>query len=519
MPDSDPPAPSDAASDATADLPPEVQAVVARWNPQGAALLRAARGGAAGPDGRANGATSVALIGPADANTVLLRTELARFEPRVDLTDPIADPAMVGPAFGAPPVALLLLDAGATLGATTLDLVGRLCADDTRILFAMNGIHAHPDWRAVLDRNTALLSPVLGADPRIVPVSARLAVAARGSGDAALLDRSGLAVLHARLTAASVAGPAQGRLAAAITRVLADTRQRIVDQAAELNSGAAVARLRAERATLLAGRDGGRAQAMSALRNRMHLARVDLLHETGARIRALNASARTELDRLSRAEAKTYPEQLQLSVNQLTAELDGVLTGRLAELSRQVAAVTGPAPESAEANALLPRTDPPPRVGPDPEPRHRGVEDHLMIALGASGGFGLGRLVVAPLTLVPALNYATIPVTLLLGAAVAYWVVRARGRIADRAHLRQWVNDALVNVKAQLEQRVSTALVEAESRLTDLVVLTTTARVVETDRRIAELESQVRELNSRQPAQLAACRRDLEILESAATQH
>lgn len=497
--------------------------MVGRWNPQGAVLLRAARGGAAvsvGPGAVGGGSMSapVALIGPADANTVLLRTELARFEPRIDLTDPVSD---VGAS--APAAALLLLDAGATLGATTLGLVGRLRADGTRILFAMNGTHAHPDWRAVLDRNTGLLAPVLGADPEIVPVSARLAVAARGSGDAALLDRSGLALLHARLTAASVAGPGQGRLAAAVTRVLADTRQRIVDQVTELDSGAAVSRLRAERATLLAGRDGGRAQAMSALRNRMHLARVDLLHEVGARVRALNATARTELDRLGRAGARTYPDQLQLSVNQLTAELDGALTGRLAELSRQLEAATGPAPGStattAPLGALLPRTDPPPRLGADPEPRHRGVEDHLMIALGASGGFGLGRLVVAPLALVPALNYATIPVALLLGAAVAYWVVRARGRIADRAHLRQWVSDALVNVKAQLEQRVSTALVEAESQLTDQIVRATTAKVVETDRRVAELESQVRQLNSRQPAQLAACRNDLEILESVATQH
>lgn len=517
MPDSDPPAPPGAVSDAIPGLPPEVQAVVGRWNPQGAALLRAAGGGVVGPGGRANGGTPTALIGPADANTVLLRTELARFEPHIDLADPMVDDG----AFAAPPVALLLLDAGATLGATTLDTVGRLLADGTRILFAMNGIHAHPDWRAVLGRNTALLSPVLGADPEIVPVSARLAVAARGSGDAALLDRSGLAVLHARLTAAaSDSAPDEARLAAAVARVLADTRQRIVGQAAELNSGTAVARLREERATLLAARDGGRAQAMAALRNRMNLARVDLLHETGARIRALNATARTDVDRLRRAEAGSYPERLQLAVNQLTAELDGMLAGRLTELSRQLDAVAGPAPESVAAPPVppLPRTDPPPRVGPDPERRHRGVEDHLMIALGASGGFGLGRLVVAPLTLVPALNYATIPVALLLGAAVAYWVVRARGRIADRAHLRQWVSDALVNVKAQLEQRVSTALVEAESRLTDQVVRSTTARVVDTDRRVAELESRVRELNSRQPAQLAACRRDLEILESAATQ-
>lgn len=138
-----------------------------------------------------------------------------------------------------------------------------------------------------------------------------------------------------------------------------------------------------------------------------------------------------------------------------------------------------------------------------------------MIALGASAGFGLGRLVVAPLALVPELDYATVPVTLALGGGVAYWVVRARGHLADRAHLRQWVSDALVNVKAQLEQRVATALVEAESRLTDQVVRATTARVLETDRRVAELERQLRELATQQPAQVAACERDLAVIDKA----
>ncbi|GAB2719328.1 hypothetical protein [Nocardia thraciensis] len=498
-------------ADAVPKLPPEAEAVVARWNPQGSALLRAVP--RAGTEPAANGTPPVivALIGPADANTTLLRTELARFEPHIDLSDPLTDPSTLV----APPLALLLLDAGATLGAATLDLVARLRSGGVRIVFAMNGIHAHPDWRTVFDRNGALLRPVLGADPDIVPVSARLAVAARANGDPSLLDRSGLGTLHAHLTGMIGAAGGTGSAAAVIDRVLADTRGRIRAQVTTLRSGDSVARLREERATLLAGRDGGRAQAMAALRNRLHLARVDLLHEVGARIRALNATARAELDRLDRRATGDYLDQLQQAVNQLTAELDVVVGQRLAELGRQLEAVTGPAPGPGPGQL---HTDPPPRLGPDPEPRHRGVEDYLMIALGTSAGFGLGRLVVAPLALVPTLDYATVPVTLLLGASVAYWVVRARGHLADRAHLRQWMSDALVNVKAQLEQRVATALVEAESRLTDQVVRASTARVVDADRRVAELEMQLRELSAQQPAQLAACERDLAVLDTVVPQ-
>ena len=158
--------------------------------------------------------------------------------------------------------------------------------------------------------------------------------------------------------------------------------------------------------------------------------------------------------------------------------------------------------------------DPAPAVGPDPDRRPRGVEDRLMIALGASAGFGLGRLIVAPLSLVPALDIATVPITLALGAGVAWWVVHSRGRLADLAHLRQWVADVLVGVKAQLEQRVATALVEAESELTDLVVRASTARMVAADRRVAELEGQLRRTASERPAQLAACERDLALLDA-----
>lgn len=503
MPDSDP----------LAHPPPDVDAVIARWNPQGHALLRALPT----TEGFAAQAFPVQMIGVDDIGTALLRAELARLQPRIELTDPIADPSSpphdsAESDCGAMAVALLVLDAGATLGATTLDLVARLHGQGTRIIFAVNGIHAHAEWRAVVARDRELLAPVLGHEPDLLPVSARMAEVARTSGDAALLDRSGLGALHARLTAAVGADGGQGGRAAIHARVVAETRRRILDQAAALRSGAAVARVREERATLLAGRDGGRAQAMSVLRNRLHLARVDLLHEVGARIRALNAAARTELDRLDRGAARGYPARLQRSVADLTAELDVALARRLTELARQLEAVTDPA---ATAALGPPGADPAPPLGPDPEPRHRGVEDHLMVALGASAGFGLGRLVVAPLSLVPALDYATVPVTLLLGAGVAYWVVRARGHLADRAHLRQWVSDALVNVKAQLEQRVATVLVEAESQLTEQVVRASTARAVDIDRRVAELETRLRQLTAQQPAQLAACERDLAALDAA----
>ncbi|PXX65441.1 hypothetical protein DFR70_104505 [Nocardia tenerifensis] len=502
--------PSDPAAPRSADRPdlppPEVEAVVARWNPQGVALLRAVE--AAGAAG------AVTLIGPDDANTTLLRTELARFEPRVELGDPVADASAAvettSPSGAAPsPVALILLDAGTTIGADTLRVLHRLRGDGTRILLAMNGIHAYQDWRTVRARDLELLAAQGAAELDIMPVSARLAAAARTAGDAGLLDRSGVGALHAALTAATLGAEAEGggRLAAVTARVLADTRQRVAEQVAALHSGAETARLREERAVLLAGRDGGRATAMSTLRGQLHLARVDLMTEVGARIRALHTATRADLDRMRRGELGAYPERLQHAATELTGAVDLAIDQRLAELTAHIVG-------AAAGNALPSRRrDPAPRVGPDPDPRHRGVEDHLMIALGASAGVGLGRLLVSPLSLVPALDFASVPVTLLLGAGAAGWVVRARGQLADRAHVRQWVSDALINVKAQLEQRVATALVETETVLADRVVQESTARMVQTDRRVAELEGRLRRMIAEQPGQLAACERDIAILD------
>ncbi|MGW5139976.1 hypothetical protein ACWEPH_12960, partial [Nocardia beijingensis] len=194
-----------------AALGPELAAVVERWNPQGMALLRAVRdSGAAG---------AVTVIGPADVNTTLLRTELARFEPRLTLSEPHAD-AMAGAETSPPAVALILLDAGTIIGADTLGVIDRLRADGARVLLAMNGIHAHQDWQAVRERDMELLAAVGAGDLDIVPVSARLAAAARTAGDAGLLDRSGVGALHAQLTAATAAGG--DRQDAVVGRVIAD---------------------------------------------------------------------------------------------------------------------------------------------------------------------------------------------------------------------------------------------------------------------------------------------------------
>ncbi|MEV6770649.1 hypothetical protein AB0N05_18705 [Nocardia sp. NPDC051030] len=493
-------------------LPAAADAIVARWNPHGHALLDAI-GAEASPGGG-----EVALIGGEDANTLLLRVELARCAPRVELATTGGESQRRAAAMGdgvgegvrPAAVALVVLDGGSPIGREMLGVVRGLREMGTRVVFALEGIHAHEEWERVRDRDVELLG---GAE--VVAVSARMAGVARGLGDGALLDRSGLGLLHARLVAAVGAGAVGDQVGIVRERVVEETRRRIGVQLGELLGGGDVAALREERATLLARGDGGRGAGIAAVRNRLHLARVDLLHEVGVRIRALNAGMRGDIERLGRDGYGGVPGRLQDLVEKLTREVDRATRIRLREVTRQGGqAVGGSGWEAVEGQvgAVVGQVDSP-WVGADPEPRCRGVEDHLVVALGASAGFGLGRLLVTPLALVEALEYAIMPVSLLLGAAAAGWVVRARGQLLERSHLQQWVSDALVNVKAQLEQRVATALVEAEERLTDRVVGITAARMVETDRRVGELEAQLRRAAQRRPGLSLACERDLAALE------
>ncbi|MEC3958260.1 hypothetical protein VMT65_34855 [Nocardia sp. CDC153] len=496
-------------------LPPGVEAVVMRWNPHGLALLRAMVRPA-----RVSTPT-VALLSADESHAPALRVEFARFLPRIDVeaiaarADRVPDEAELQSVRrdSAPvPVALVVLEAGALIGEHLITEVRRLRAEGTRIVFALDGIHAHREWREVRKLDLELLAEVEGVGgEEIVPVSARLAAVGRASGDAALVDRSGVGLLHARLVAAAGAGAVGDQVAIVRERVLADTRRRIRAQVEKLRGRDDVAALREERARLLAVNDGGRGSAMAVVRNRVQLARVDLLHEVGARIRALHTDLRAEIDGLARGSHAEFSRHVSESVEKLTCDMDRAIRFRMGELCRQV--------EESVAEEWHISFPPPAERGsrsvPTPGPRLRGVEDHLVIALGASAGFGLGRLVAAPLSLLPALDYAIMPVGLALGAAAASWFVRARRHLADGAHLRQWVADALVDARAQLEARVATALVDAEERLTDEVLGSATARMVEIDLRVGELEEQLRQAAHRRPALLQACERDLAALEFA----
>ncbi|MFC9789769.1 hypothetical protein [Rhodococcus sp. NPDC127528] len=389
-------------------------------------------------------------------------------------------------------VVLMVLDASGPLGREELDLLRSGTAAAWSVSFALTGIDVHRGWESVRERDEALLADHAPrfAGAVIHPIS--------GRGDeslSALRDELGAALVRDRTRAPD---PTHERLWAAANRA----RDLVRSTATTVRGDDGAADLRAQRAELIAARDGVRTESAATLRRLTALARVDLLHDVGDRVRALSTSARSRIDRADGSELTRFPDWLREQVVSLTADLDAVAAERLDRIGAQVA---------GEAAVGAPNRAPP--AVEDPEPRHRGAEDRLTILVGASAGLGLGRLVMAPISTMPAFNLASIPVTLLIGGVVAWWLTRVRGQVADRNHLRHWVTETLTQARAVLEQRALGRLVDTEARVTDALLAAHRRRMVEVDDRLAGLDRQLRESMARTSGRLAACERDLAVLD------
>jgi hypothetical protein len=111
--------------------------------------------------------------------------------------------------------------------------------------------------------------------------------------------------------------------------------------------------------------------------------------------------------------------------------------------------------------------------------------------------------------MVPVLDFATIPLTLALGAVAAWWLTRARGHVAERAHVRQWATEALVHVRSQWEQFALGRLLAAETRVSEAIIAEGRVCAGKVDERVAQIDAELRRVGARRTGQLSSCERDL----------
>jgi len=93
------------------------------------------------------------------------------------------------------------------------------------------------------------------------------------------------------------------------------------------------------------------------------------------------------------------------------------------------------------------------------------AEDGVLLALGASAGLGLGRMLVAPLIAWAGLGAAGTVLTVLAGLAVAAGVVAVRRSAAEVAALRRGAAEAVAGTRGVLENAAAARIGAAEARL------------------------------------------------------
>jgi len=404
---------------------------------------------------------------------------------------------------GSAPVVLMVLEASAFVGRTELDVLEAAAQGATRVVCALTGIDRCPGWRRVLDTDVALLRRHAGRfDVTIVPVATTVAARARDlGGDAGHVLRleSGIVDLLEMLRAAVAAPTATVARSAEIAR----TRTTIAETIDELRADDG-ASLRAER-TRLVQQAAAPADPGGRGRSALQRARLELLQEVAAGVRATAAAVREAVD----ADPMRAPELLDAAVGKLNARVSAVVATRLGESATAVPGVSDPALPGASDTG-------PRRTAAPMTPTTGTIEDRLTVVLGASAGAGLGRLAALPFDALPAGHLAAVPVTVAGGVGAAWWLVRARRRLASRDRARRWVTDELTEIRAGLEAWVLARIVDAEARTAATTAAQHAARVSALHDRVTAIDEELRRHLGERNARVEACRRDLAVLDRPA---
>ncbi|MDJ0394734.1 hypothetical protein QMK17_15520 [Rhodococcus sp. G-MC3] len=474
------------------DVPADMDSVVRRWFTAGADVIDAGR--RAAPAG-------VFITGTSGSGVGAVADEL----------DFLAGAAVRrAPDAASAAVVLFVLDASAPLGRAALaDLAPVLESTTTGLL--VNKIDVHRNWRDVQRAVSEAVDEHVprSVDVAFLPTSAKLAERARIAFDpkmrAALAEESGLRGVL-RFVEAGLGQSdhvlRERKYNAAVRDAAAGARGRIVDKARAVTGVGATVGLRAERARLIDVRDRGRAERAGALRNRLQLTRSDTIHDIDEHIREFGSAARESIDTSKRSGLGHLQDDLSARLARTVSGLDSRLTDRLQAIDDDL---------GLSADLLAPADST--VVTLDPPMRRTGVEDKMMIVVGASAGVGLGRIVVSPLSMVPAFDIAAIPVSLVLGAFCAWWLVRSRRLVADRAHTRTWVADAAASAKSSLEQRALARMLAAETALAAADRSTALSASVAAESELERLDAELRAVADHRASVLAACDRDLSTLD------
>lgn len=229
------------------------------------------------------------------------------------------------------------------------------------------------------------------------------------------------------------------------------------------DSDAEVAELVERRKALVAGRDRGRTDRLAALRTGLNRARTDVQGEVVGDVRALSRQGARRCAELGRGQVDGYVAWVRAGAETIAARSAKMLDDRLNEVRRTI--LLGTDSSATGGNGIGPGSiDQVLSWQAPPKPRRAG-EDALLMVLGASTGLGVGRLIVSPMEQVATLQWVSMPITLLLGVAVAAWVIRSRRLTLRRQQLRTWTTETLTEVRGWLERSIVAAVTDADAQI------------------------------------------------------
>lgn len=176
-------------------------------------------------------------------------------------------------------------------------------------------------------------------------------------------------------------------------------------------------------------------------------------------LRRLRDDAGEQLDQLDRAGRLAFTDRFGAAGVRLTGELIAGFDRALDEIEGRFGVAVSP--QRGTPSLPLLRA---------PGLRAGVVEARLMLVLGASAGFGLGRAAMASEHALPvALGPLTVPLAVGIGVGLAWLLVAGRRAMSDRARLRCWVAEVVGDLRIGVEAALTERVRLSEQRLTPLV--------------------------------------------------
>ncbi|MDQ3402106.1 MAG: dynamin family protein [Actinomycetota bacterium] len=393
---------------------------------------------------------------------------------------------------------LFVVDASAPFTIGELTFLANIGERVETVVFALSKVDQYRGWREVLEANQALLAEHAPrfAGAMFHPVSSRMFDMAGKAPNAEaaemIKERSGVPGLQKALQSLLVgrsAMLAEANTLRALSSALGELKVKLDNERRALTTGEAEAEaLRGRKDELTTERRSSTKAWQVKLRSEIQRARLENAHEVSREVRDMQSWFRQAIDAADRDKLKELPGQVDAAIQMVSGRISQTVSRRLNQVAEVALAELFSADELAVIRSQFARSGQSQVIIRPAEKRTPTAEDKLLVFMGVSGGFGAGKMamlpfagaaIAAPILLIP---------TVVIGLGAGWWIARTRKHTADKAHMKQWLNEAIADARSTLDQLVSEQLIAVESELS-------LALDEALGKRIAGIEEQLREVD------------------------